>query len=84
MNGALDFVPGFDSLIMDNPDAPTEDLQRTLLQASVATERGYSQAAFLRRLCRKARIDRDVWQDESQKLEFYKTPTITYTSKILD
>ena len=46
MSGALDFVPGFDSLIMDNSDAATQDLQRTLLQASVATERGYSQAAF--------------------------------------
>ena len=84
MNGALDFVPGFDSLIMDNPDAPTEDLKRTLLQASVATEHAYSQADFLRRLCRKAKIDGDAWQDESQKLEFYKALTITYTSKVLD
>ena len=84
MNGTLDFVPGFDSLIMDNPDAPTEDLKRTLLQASLATEHAYSHADFLRRLCRKAKIDGDAWQDESQKLEFYKAPTITYTSKVLD
>lgn len=83
MNGALDFVPGFDSLIMDNPNASTEDLKRTLLQASLATERAYSAQDFLRRLCRKAKIDA-TWQTESQNLEFYKSPTITYTSKVLD
>ena len=84
MNGALDFVPGFDSLIMDNPNASTEDLKRTLLQASLATERAYSAQDFLRRLCRKAKIDGNAWQTKSQNLEFYKAPTITYTSKVLD
>lgn len=84
MSGALDFVPGFDSLIMDNSDAATQDLQRTLLQASVATERGYSQAAFLRRLCRKAQIAETAYKDAPQALEFYKSPTVTYTSKVLD
>lgn len=84
MSGALDFVPGFDSLIMDNSDAATQDLQRTLLQASVATERGYSQAAFLRRLCRKAQIAETAYKDVPQALEFYKSPTLTYTFKVLD
>ena len=84
MSGASDFVPGFDSLIMDNGNAATQDLQRTLLQASVATERGYSQAAFLRRLCRKAQIAETAYKDAPQALAFYKSPTITYTSKVLD
>ncbi len=84
MNGALDFVPGFDSLIMDNPSAPTEDLKRTLLQASVATERAYSTQDFLCRLCRKAKIDSAAWQNKAQNLEFHKAPTITYTAKVLD
>lgn len=82
MSGALDFVPGFDSLIMDNGNAATQDLQRTLLQASVATERGYSQAAFLRRLCRKACLPETAWKDAPQVLEFYKSPTLTYTEKL--
>ncbi len=84
MSGALDFVPGFDSLIMDNGDAATQDLQRTLLQASVATERGYSRSAFLRRLCRKAQIAETAYKDAPQALEFYKSPTLTYTFKVLD
>lgn len=84
MADALDFVPGFDSLIMDNKRAVNQDLQRTLLQASVATERGYCPSAFLRRLCRKAKIKETAWQKEDQKLEFYKSPTITYTAKILE
>ncbi|MBP5603744.1 MAG: AMMECR1 domain-containing protein, partial [Treponema sp.] len=82
MSSALDFVPGFDSLIMDNPDAPTEDLKRTLLQASVATEHAYSQSDFLRRLCRKAQIAETAYKNAPQALAFYKSPTLTYTEKL--
>jgi AMMECR1 len=57
MDGPLDFRPGLDSvLLMDTG-------RTTLLQASLAVERGYDRAAFLRVLARKAGLGAEGWRD---------------------
>ena len=73
MADALDFVPGMDSLILQEPDG-----ERTLLQSAVAMERGYSKEQFLSRLSNKAGLGLDGWKDEN--LRFFKSPTLAWTT----
>ena len=77
-----DFIPGLDSLILVNPTAEEPSRRETLLQASLASERGYSKKDFLQRLSRKAGLDADGYQ--SPALRFYKAKTISYTAKAVE
>lgn len=79
MDGWDDFVPGLDSLLLVNPEAESPGQRETLLQASLASERGYTKEAFLRRLSQKAGLGADGYQ--SPGLRFYKAKTISYTAK---
>ncbi|MBQ9538512.1 MAG: AMMECR1 domain-containing protein [Treponema sp.] len=76
-----DFIPGLDSLLLVNPDAESSAQRETLLQASLAMERGYSKKDFLRRLSLKAGLDADGYK--SGGIKFYKAKTISYTAKVI-
>lgn len=83
MKNPFDFVPGFDSLIMDNKEAVSPDLERTLLQSAVAAENAHGHEEFLQRLCIKARLKKDAFKTENS-LEFYKSPTISFWAKVIE
>lgn len=74
-----DFIPGLDSIILVNPAASSPDKRETLLQASLASERGYSKEDFLKRLCLKAGLAPNAYLE--QDFLFYKSKTISYTAK---
>ncbi|MBP5158486.1 MAG: AMMECR1 domain-containing protein, partial [Treponema sp.] len=73
------FIPGLDSLLLVNPEAESPGQRETLLQASLASERGYSKEDFLRRLSRKAGLDADGYKEPA--LRFYKAKTVSYTAQ---
>ena len=81
MAGYDDFIPGLDSLILVNPQAESEGAREILLQASIASERGYSKEDFLRRLSVKAGLHTDGYK--SPGVTFYKAKTVSYTAKAL-
>lgn len=68
MDDPEDFLPGRDSLML------TDGADTTLLQASVAAERGYDRIAFLERLSNKAGLGIDGWK--RQGLRFNKASTV--------
>ena len=72
MTDALDFIPGKHSLIVE-----TESGEKTLLQAAIALERGYTREQFLSRLTRKAGLGEDAWKHG--KLKFSRADTINFT-----
>ena len=78
MASCLDFVPGLDSLLLVNQQAENAAARETLLQASLALERGYTREEFLRRLSVKAGLGADGYKDSS--LRFYKAATLSYTA----
>ena len=80
MSSYEDFIPGLDSLIVVNPNTQTEEKRITLLQASLANERGYSKEAFLQRLFLKAALQEDAFKNKN--LIFYKSKTISYTAPL--
>ncbi len=82
MEGYDDFIPGLDSLLLMNPQAESEGTRETLLQASIASERGYSKEDFLRRLSVKAGLNTDGYK--SPGVTFYKAKTISYTAKAME
>lgn len=82
MAGPDDFIPGLDSLLLVNPAADSPGQRETLLQASLASERGYTKEAFLRRLSRKAGLDENGYKNTA--LRFYKAKTVSYTAKAQD
>ncbi|WP_407427773.1 AMMECR1 domain-containing protein [Treponema sp.] len=71
-----DFIPGSDSLILEEADG-----EKTLLQAAIALERNYTQEEFLSRLSNKASLGFDGWQKDG--LKFYKAKTLSFTNKTL-
>ena len=82
MAGYDDFIPGLDSLLLMNPQAESEGARETLLQASIASERGYSKEDFLRRLSVKAGLNTDGYK--SPGVTFYKARTVSYTAKAME
>jgi len=74
MSSAYDFVPGLHSLLLE-----TGDGEKTLLQTAIALERNYTREEFLSRLSNKAGLGFDGWRNEN--LKFYKSASITWTSK---
>ncbi len=64
----LDFRPGLDSLILKNGN------EVTLLQASIAAQRGYEQEDFLARLSNKASLGLMGWKNPG--IKFMRSPTI--------
>lgn len=68
MENPLDFRPGLDSLLL------VDGADMTVLQASVAAERGYSREEFLRRLSLKAKLGPDGWKRGG--LRFRRAATI--------
>jgi hypothetical protein len=74
--GALDFRPGLDSLILVDREATT------LLQAPVAAERGYGHELFLRRLSLKAGLGPEGWKGEG--VEFRKAVSAWSRRKLVD
>lgn len=77
-----DFIPGLDSLLLVNPGAEDPSRRETLLQASLAPERGYTKEDFLRRLSRKAGLNADGYKAPAVK--FYKAKTVSYTAKAVE
>ena len=77
-----DFIPGLDSLLLVNPEAELPGHRETLLQASLALERGDTKEAFLRRLSLKAGLGADGYR--APPLRFYKAKTLSYTAKAVD
>lgn len=73
MNSPEDFIPGIDSIIIEDSFG-----EKTLLQAAIALERNYSREEFLSRLSNKAGLGFDGWKNEGMK--FYKAKTLTYTT----
>ena len=68
MSGPLDFRPGADSLLL------VDGREVTLLQASVAAERGYGREEFLERLSSKAGLGAEGWRRPG--LRFEKAATV--------
>jgi len=68
MKGPEDFLPGLDSVLLKSGN------ETTLLQASVAAERGYDRVAFLSRLSNKAGLGIDGWKKPG--LVFYRAKTV--------
>lgn len=68
MNNPYDFRPGLDSLLL------IDDKEITLLQGSVAAERGYGRDAFLSRLSNKAGLGLQGWRKPG--LRFARAVTI--------
>ncbi|MDA8425127.1 MAG: AMMECR1 domain-containing protein [Treponema sp.] len=68
MKGPYDFRPGLDSLLL------LRGSEITLLQASVAAERGYGRRDFLARLASKARLGTEGWKTPG--LRFLRSATL--------
>lgn len=77
MKDCYDFVPGYDSVVVENQDNSDYSARYTLLQASIASEYSYTKEDFLKRLCKKAGIPQTDFS--SEKLKYYKASTVTYT-----
>lgn len=63
----MDFIPGLDSLLLD------AEGERTLLQASLASERNLSRIQFLSTLTRKAGLGPNDWKE----VRLLRAPTVS-------
>ena len=82
MSSPYDFVPGVDAVLVVNENAENENDYKTLLQPAIALERNYDKDDFLKCLCNKAKITQDAYK--TYDLEFYKSKTISYYSKLVE
>lgn len=79
MEDCYDFIPGYDSLLLENLCPENNDGQFTLLQSAIASEFDCSKENFLERICRKAKLSPDFYKTENAR--FYKAASITFTDK---
>lgn len=82
MTSPYDFVPGVDAVLVINENAANENDYKTLLQPAIALERNYNKDDFLECLYNKAKITQDAYK--TYDLEFYKSKTISYYSKLVN
>lgn len=77
MEDCYDFIPGYDSLLIEDLAFTNKDEQFTLLQSAIASEYNCSKDDFLERICRKAKLPADYYK--TGNLKFYKAASITFT-----
>lgn len=79
LDNPYDFVPGIDSLIIENKNADNTNDFRILLQSAIAIEQNYSKKDFLECLCKKAKLPEDAYKNDEYTL--YKSATLNYYEK---
>jgi AMMECR1 domain-containing protein len=74
MEDPMNFIPGVDSLLLD------ANGERTLLQASLATERNLSRYQFLETLNRKAGFEPEYWKEH--EVTVLKAPSMSLRRRL--
>ena len=76
MTDPLDFILAYHNLWL------IDGIHNTILQASVAEQRNYTQEAFLENICTKAGLDKDAWK-ENKNLVWRRSPGIWYAEPLM-